>query len=255
MHMSANTTHPKQKAAPHVASDAVGVDYAAALAAELLRRQGEKVREARKAAGLTIEQLAERARMHSNTIGRIERGDNEADIEQLLRLAGALGVTPALWMHFCDGQPQPAAERFDADDEFALVPMLDAHISAGNGSVNGDGHEILGRFAFRRRWLAGRGVKAEAARIVRARGQSMADKINDGDILLVDTSIHHLEQDGVYVIELDGLDYVKLLQRDFATGGVQIISYNPAYRPQLLTAEKASELRITGRVVWHGGEL
>lgn len=252
--MSVNTTNPSQKAAPHVASDASGVDYASALASELRHRQGEKVREARKAKGLTIEQLADRTGMHPNTLGRIERGDTEADIEQLLRLAGALGVAPAHWMHFSEQKAQ-SAEATAGDDEFAFVPMLDATISAGNGSVNGDGHEVLGRFAFRRMWLAGRGVKADAARIVRARGHSMADKINDGDILLVDTSIHHLEQDGVYVIELDGLDYVKLLQRDFATGGVQIISYNPDYRPQLLTAEKAAELRITGRVVWHGGEL
>jgi phage repressor protein C with HTH and peptisase S24 domain len=230
------------------------VDYLAERAESLRHQQGERVREARKKASMTIEALAERANMHPNTVGRIERGENEANIEQLLRLADVLQVSPVKWMHF-EGSSQYVRGISALDDEeFALVDHLDVHASAGNGSVNG-GAEILGRFAFKKSWLKSRGVKTSDARIIRARGNSMADKINDGDILLVDTAVHHLEQDGVYVIEIEGLDYVKLLQRDFATGGLQIISYNPAFRPQQLSAEQAAELRVSGRVVWHGGEL
>ena len=59
----------------------------------------------------------------------------------------------------------------------------------------------------------------------------MADKINDGDIVLVDTAVRQMEGDGVYVIEVDGYDYVKMLHRDFASGGLQILSFNQAYRP------------------------
>jgi phage repressor protein C with HTH and peptisase S24 domain len=45
------------------------------------------------------------------------------------------------------------------------------------------------------------------------------------------------------------------LQRDFSTGGVRVLSYNPDYPPQLLEGAQANRLRICGRVVWHGGEL
>lgn len=243
-------TTSEEGATPPTTGEA-DIQYLSGLALQLRRAQGERVRAARKRLQLNIDDLARMTGMHPNTVGRIERGDNEATIEQLLRLANALDVMPATLMHFhvAHGDSAPLA-----DDEFALVDMLDVKASAGSGAMNGHS-EILGRFAFKRSWLAHRGVKPSAAKIIRARGQSMADRINDGDILLVDTSVHHLEQDGVYVIELDGLDYVKLLQRDFATGGVQIISYNPDFRPQLLTAEQAAELRISGRVVWHGGEL
>lgn len=232
-------------------ADDVGGDFLLGLAVQLRHQQGERVREARKKHPYTIDELAKLTGMHPNTVGRIERGENEATIEQLLRIAQALHIVPAALMHF--HSPHPAAGSLN-DDEFALVDMLDVKASAGGGSMNGDG-EILGKFAFKRSWLHRRGVKPAAARIIRARGNSMADRINDGDILLVNTAVHHLEQDGVYVIELEGLDYVKLVQRDFATGGVQIISYNPDFRPQQLTAEQAAELRISGRVVWHGGEL
>ncbi len=64
-----------------------------------------------------------------------------------------------------------------------------------------------------------------------------------------------LGQDGIYLIEIDGEDYVKFLQRDFGTGGVRIVSYNPDYPVQVLEGEAANRLRITGRVIWHGGEL
>lgn len=232
-------------------ADDVGGEFLLGLAVQLRHQQGERVRDARKKLVQTIDDLAHQTGMHPNTVGRIERGENEATIEQLLRIAQALEIPPAALMHFHSAHP--GAGALD-DDEFALVDMLDVKASAGGGSMNGHG-EILGKFAFKRSWLHRRGVKPMAARIIRARGNSMADRINDGDILLVNTAVRHLEQDGVYVIELDGLDYVKLVQRDFATGGVQIISYNPDFKPQNLTAEQAAELRISGRVVWHGGEL
>lgn len=219
------------------------------LVANLLKRQGERVRDARKKAGLTIEGLAGKTGLHFNTIGRIERGESEASIEQLILLARALNMRPLDFAHF----QEPSSSKLN-DDEFALIDMLDVKVSAGGGSLNGD-HESIGRFAFKRSWLKSRGVHPDKAKCIRARGDSMADKINSGDVLLINTAVTSLEQDGVYVIELDGLDYVKLLQRDFATGGLQIISYNPAYKPQLLTAEQAAELRISGRVVWHAGEL
>lgn len=222
---------------------------------ELARAQGERIRDLRKQRGLTIEDLAQRSGLHFNTVGRIERGVSEANLEQLLSIAMALGIEPlelsALRPAGMDARA--SGPGFD-DDSFVLVELLDVRVSAGTGAVNGEA-ESMGRFAFNRAWLARKGVRPADARIVRARGDSMADKINNGDILLVDTAVRTLEQDGVYVIQLDGHDYVKVLQRDFSTGGLQILSYNAAYKPQMLTAEQASDLRISGRVVWHGGEI
>lgn len=83
----------------------------------------------------------------------------------------------------------------------------------------------------------------------------MADKINDGDILLVDKRVKTMQEDGVYVIEREGLDYVKLLLRDFQGGGVRVISYNADYPPQFVGKDQEEGLRISGRVVWHAGEL
>lgn len=219
-------------------------------AKHLTAQQGKKIRTARNKSGMTIDDLAHVTGMHFNTIGRIERGDSEASLLQLMTIARALKANLAELQPFDQQQPGGAIN----EDEFAIVDVLDVHVSAGPGALNGD-NQAIAKFAFQRKWLKQIGVNPANAKVIRARGDSMADKINDSDVLLVDTSVKQIERDGVYVIELDGLDYVKLLQRDFATGGVQIISYNPDYKPQLLSAEQAAELRISGRVVWHGGEL
>ncbi|MBX9831673.1 MAG: helix-turn-helix transcriptional regulator [Burkholderiaceae bacterium] len=193
--------------------------------------------------------MAKLTGLHFNTVGRIERGQSEANAEQVLRLARVLGVPPVS-LSLYGGQPVVSTDG----DDFVLIDIVDVEVSAGGGSLNGH-HEVLGRLAFARSWLQQRKLTPENARVITARGKSMADRINHGDILLVDTSINTLKEDGVYVIERDGLDYVKLLQRDFSTGGLHIISYNPDFKPQFLTAEQSNEMRICGRVVWHGGEL
>jgi transcriptional regulator with XRE-family HTH domain len=55
---------------------------------------GEAVLKHRKRAGLSQEALAEKADIHPNYVGRIERGECSATVGILLRLAKALGIQP-----------------------------------------------------------------------------------------------------------------------------------------------------------------
>jgi transcriptional regulator with XRE-family HTH domain len=55
---------------------------------------GEAVLRHRKRAGLSQEALAEKADIHPNYVGRIERGECSATVAILLRLAKALGIRP-----------------------------------------------------------------------------------------------------------------------------------------------------------------
>ena len=48
----------------------------------------------RRKAGFSQETLAEKAGIHPNYVGRIERGECSASLEILFRLAKALGVRP-----------------------------------------------------------------------------------------------------------------------------------------------------------------
>jgi len=57
-----------------------------------LQQFGRRVRELRLAAGISQEELAERANLHRTYIGGIERGERNVGILNLLRLARALRV-------------------------------------------------------------------------------------------------------------------------------------------------------------------
>lgn len=61
---------------------------------------GQRLREARKAAGLTLRELATSAGFANyQTIDNVERGRQRASIEQIARLSVALGCSPA-WLAF-----------------------------------------------------------------------------------------------------------------------------------------------------------
>lgn len=53
---------------------------------------GDKIRGYRKQAGLTQEQLAEKADLHHNFIGELERGNMETSLTSLLKISKALNV-------------------------------------------------------------------------------------------------------------------------------------------------------------------
>jgi transcriptional regulator with XRE-family HTH domain len=53
---------------------------------------GESIRPFRKAAGLSQEELAEKADLHHNYIGELERGEKAATIDSRLKIAQALNL-------------------------------------------------------------------------------------------------------------------------------------------------------------------
>ena len=53
---------------------------------------GERTRALRKAAGLSQEQLAERAELHYTYVGAVERAERNVTLDMLVRIADGLGV-------------------------------------------------------------------------------------------------------------------------------------------------------------------
>lgn len=223
--------------------------FVQAEAKELQLQQGVRIRDARKAKGWSIEDLSKISGLHTNTLGRIERGQSECSTEQLLLISKSLKVDAFSLSHFADSRPRSSMD----DEHFALIDMVDTRSTAGN--LFDDHNDVIGRFAFKRRWLANRGLKPETSRLMRHSGKAMADKINHGDVLLVNMAVKTMGPEGIYAIELDGVDDVKLLQRDYTNGGIFIISYNRDFKTIALNPEQAERLKINGHVAWHAEEL
>ncbi len=58
------------------------------------KKLGDRIRELRKAAGITQEELGERASLNYKFIGELERGRVNVSLDSLVKLASALDVTP-----------------------------------------------------------------------------------------------------------------------------------------------------------------
>ena len=102
-----------------------------------IRQLGARVGGVRRAAGLTRRQLSGLARVSERYIGQLEKGEANVSIGVLLRVAGALGLTPqALFSNGADGVPIGATHRPLAD--------LLAGFSAREQS---EAYEILRRMA------------------------------------------------------------------------------------------------------------
>lgn len=57
------------------------------------RAFGDRVREARSKVGLSQEGLAHKAELHRTYIGSVERGERNISLDNIYRLADALGVS------------------------------------------------------------------------------------------------------------------------------------------------------------------
>ena len=76
--------------------------------APALRRLGAVVRARRQSLGLSQERLAERAGLHVNYVGGIERGERNLGFMNLLRLAGSLDLRVSdLLIEFEADAPDP----------------------------------------------------------------------------------------------------------------------------------------------------
>ena len=85
--------------------------------------------------------------------------------------------------------------------------------------------------------------------VLEARGDSMAPKIADGDLLLIDEGDTRIT-DGIFAFLLDDEARVKRIRRKL--GGVSIISDNPDYETEEVPSDQLDRLTVIGRVRWVG---
>lgn len=71
----------------------------------IAERFGKNLHRARKAAGLSQEETAVRASLHRTEIGLLERGERLPRIDTAIKLASAVGVTPADLFEGIDWEP------------------------------------------------------------------------------------------------------------------------------------------------------
>lgn len=145
------------------------------------------------------------------------------------------------------------ASELEANAAFTLVPRLDIEASAGPGAL-AHNEQAIDYLAFQESWLRARKINPSFARVLTAKGDSMEPTIRNGDVLLVDTSINYIQDNTIYVIVYGDILLVKRVHSRF-NGTLQLISDNPLYPPEEITAGEIEQLHVAGRVMWFGRSI
>ncbi len=194
------------------------------------------------------------------------KGEAEPSRERLVALANAAGVgiawlakgegPPPRFQGATDGRGSTAEGGFDPD-KFLLLPkhVETAAASAGAVTPAPPDAQASAFIAFGHDWVRRSfGIGPEDLMLESAVGESMTPTIQDGDILLIDSTDRRFREFGIYVLEYAGARLVKRVQRKL-DGSLLLISDNAVYEPERIPTERAGEAKVLGRVVWSGGKL
>lgn len=228
---------------------------------------GKRVKFKREQKGWSQSQLADKAGVSQGAISQLEKGMSEST-RHLSKIAKALGVTTE---YLTDGKELIAEQMpiFDEfvivggdnagatpdPDEYVMIPQYDVHGSCGNGNMIGD-VAVKGGLVFKKDWVAKLGKHSGNLATVYAQGDSMSPTIEEGQVLLVDTSEIKPQSSKVYLICIDEQLYIKRLVNMYDKWVMR--SDNPdksSYPDVELSAERMAQVDIQGRIVWQAGLL
>lgn len=132
--------------------------------------------------------------------------------------------------------------------ELVMVPMLDAVLSGGTGSLE-TGGDVLKTYAFRYDFLKRKGNPKEMG-LFRVSGDSMSNDILDNDVVLIDKSQNQPVPGKIFAVSIHGLTYLK--QVDAGQDGLILSSVNDRYPPIKvdMRGDEQDDVYIIGRMVW-----
>lgn len=160
------------------------------------------------------------------------------------------GVTTD-WL-FWGRTPQNASQEQSGDVDLIRVPMVEARLSAGHGSLLVSG-EVERSYAFRSDFLLRKG-NPNSMVMMRVSGDSMQPEIMDNDVVLLDQSKTEIKAGRIFAVGFDDAIYCKRIDR--VPGKIILKSVNPAYEPLEIDVrgQEADEFRVIGQVIWCGRE-
>lgn len=203
---------------------------------------GVRLKAQRKALGLTQKDVGDMLKMSFAYISKIEKGQRVPEP----RVRDAIEA----WLSAYAQQPSPASPSAHVS-----VPRYEVQASAGGGAVVAS-EQIVDYLQFRPDWLKTvKGITPGNLILISVIGDSMEPTINDGDLILVDTTEGRFKSDAIYVMRQGDRLWVKRVHYK-VDGSVLVKSDNvDKYEPELFRGDELENLKIVGRVVWRGGNL
>lgn len=239
---------------------------------------GIRLKEERERLGLTQPDFAKAAGAAKRTLIEWEKGTTSPNTVQLSALS-KIGVDvyyvitgePNLFFADDDSKTKQLIEQHEArgaatakapaaitpdtaPDGFILVPHYEVQASAGNGSLV-HSEQIVDYLAFKADWVRNTlGVAQKDLALISVKGDSMEPELSNEDLILVDMRKNRVEDNAIYVLQFDGTLLVKRIQRKL-DGSMHVMSDNPRYEAEVVSADRAADLHVLGRVVWSGRRM
>ncbi|MHA6161000.1 XRE family transcriptional regulator [Pseudomonas sichuanensis] len=226
----------------------------------------DRLKQARKNAGLTQAELADKVGIKQASVSEIERGLTRTS-GYLVQLAQACGVDP-VWLSDGTGSPEiskPTAnatmlgpisvwdDKTPLDDDEVYVPFLkEVELSAGSGRTVIEKSSTR-KLRFGKMTLRNQGVQFDQAVCVVVHGNSMEPVLPDGSTVGVDRASTSVKDGKMYAINHGGELRVKTLYR-MPGGGLRFRSFNQDEHPdEEYTAEQLADrgISVLGKVFWY----
>lgn len=143
-------------------------------------------------------------------------------------------------------------EAPNCDVDLIMVPMVEARLSAGQGSLQTDGCSERS-YAFRSDFLYRKG-NPDSMVLMRVEGDSMQPEIMNNDVVLIDQSKTEIRLGRIFAVGFEEAIYLKRI--DMLPGKIVLKSANPAYPPVELDIrdQQRDAFRVIGQVLWSGRE-
>ena len=187
--------------------------------------------------------------------------------ENLLAMAEGFDTTVD-WLLIGKGDP-PRRSAFNnvlvgdfaprhKDDEI-VIPQYDVAGSMGPGQVLPKEYiETVRNITVRTEYLREQGITythGDNLSVITGFGESMGATFSSGDPLIVDQGVNDVVVDGVYVFTLDGMLYIKRLQR--LPKMIRMISDNEAFPPYDIRGAELEGMIVHARVLlaWNARKL
>lgn len=194
-----------------------------------------KLRELRRAAGLTLDELAERVGTSKQTIHRYENGTiTNIPHGKVEGLARALGCTPSELMGWEDALSYPGALPIGVK----RLPIL-GEIACGKPIYAEEEHESY--------VTAGEDLDADFC--LRAHGDSMTGaRIMDGDIVYI-RSQNQVDNGEIAAVIINDEATLKRVYFYPAEGKLILSPENPRYAPLVFMGNELDSIKILGKAV------
>lgn len=185
------------------------------------------------------------------TLANYMNDTRKPDSEFLLSLKNKLNISLD-WLLTGVGTETPFSEEEKKESEVEFIPMVEARLSAGCGSLETSGESERG-YAFRKDFLARKGNYKNMV-LMRVSGNSMEPEIYNNDVVLIDQSKKDIFPGRIFAVGFEEAIYLKRI--DMLPGKIVLKSSNPDYPPVELDVRGQCEeqFRVIGRVLWSGRE-